>query len=109
MSFFAPQAYFLAQTSTRLHLLESSNLKQHTDYSSQTMSGVLKDTVKKLNGVEVIGVLQKPIFVQLYDDQKSMELLRVKRAAKGNGKIEYFVRNSLFPTFSANPQESSKK
>lgn len=53
------------------------------------MCGIFKDQTKTSNGIELIGIAKQPVFVQLYDDQKSMELLRVK-AVDGNGKIFIF-------------------
>lgn len=89
------QAFFLTQTSNGLHLLEYPSLKPHNVYTSQKLCGIFKDQTKTSHGIELIGIANQPVFVQLYDDQKSMELLRVK-AVDGNGKIFIFQLDSPF-------------
>ncbi|XP_063699547.1 uncharacterized protein LOC134830106 [Culicoides brevitarsis] len=102
------QAFILAQSSAGLTLLELPTLKNHNVYTSQKLTGIFKDQAKSLTGTELIGITNQPVFVQLYDDQKSMELLRVK-SVDGNGIVEKMKKMSFSQTMStiAGPKKES--
>uniref|UniRef100_A0A336MSD5 CSON005034 protein n=1 Tax=Culicoides sonorensis TaxID=179676 RepID=A0A336MSD5_CULSO len=76
------QGFFVVQTIKGLNLLENPSLKSHNVYS-----------IDKLHGLELARISHKPAFIQLYDDQKSIELVRVK-AFDGISKIEKLKKMS---------------